>query len=473
MILGYIFWLLISNLTGAETIGRVAAAMALGWILTSISTLGIPTGIQRFLGIAVAENNASLINRYSKVSIFLLAISSSILTLSLVLLSKEITLILNLPQEMFFISIIMVLGAGIYQLLRAVMVSTLKTKMLLVADTLGEISRIIVTVVLITSFYGDLGILSGFLALFLIPSLILLPGFIKILGRYGDNVKLEIRKTSAIIIKASSVSWIPTIITQFGTQMGLLIAFGFLGGFETGIYFIAFALFSIIFAIPSSILSIAYPTISGMKTGKEQFLHASIKFALILSIPISVAAMIYSSSILALFGGDFQVGSLITLLLLISVVPSTVSTAFVYLAYSHGKYGYVMAIGLVGSGAKVALYPFLIPLFGALGVSIAFLVGSVFALLASIVIGRNMNFRPKWLEIGLMSVTATVVGIPFVFVQSAALGIIVITGVSWVLYIRLGIVKLDEARYILSATLPDKLAATISNGIERVDKFLK
>ena len=50
LILGYIFWILMSKLGNPEIIGISAAVITFSGILSVISNFGIPTGIQRFLG---------------------------------------------------------------------------------------------------------------------------------------------------------------------------------------------------------------------------------------------------------------------------------------------------------------------------------------------------------------------------------------------------------------------------------------
>src|SRR5690349_14540563 len=84
MIFGYVFWLLIANYSGAEgpaNIGLVSAAVSFSTVLASLMLLGIPSGIQKFIGKDYSERNfesiASLISG-SLMLTLILAIFSSI-----------------------------------------------------------------------------------------------------------------------------------------------------------------------------------------------------------------------------------------------------------------------------------------------------------------------------------------------------------------------------------------------------------
>jgi len=58
MFIGYLFWILLSKLTGsqaAEMIGYVSSAVAFSTVISTISLLGIPLAVQRFIGKAYAE----------------------------------------------------------------------------------------------------------------------------------------------------------------------------------------------------------------------------------------------------------------------------------------------------------------------------------------------------------------------------------------------------------------------------------
>jgi O-antigen/teichoic acid export membrane protein len=474
MALGYVFWLIISNLTGAETIGRVAAATAFGWIVSTIAMLGIPVGIQRFLGKAVAENDSDSFHRFTEVSFLITVLSISAISICLLILNERISEFFNLSQELLLIGIVMVVGGSMYQLFRAILVARLSTKLVVISDIIGEVSRIIVSVSLIILFYEDLGLLAGFAVLFFIPASILGVYTMRILSKTAKPVTMTFAKTSLSTLRASTVSWIPSVITQVGTQMGFLVAFGLLGAFDTGLYFAAFALYSVLFAIPTSILSIAYPIISGMTAGREIFLRTCIKISMIILMPLAISVMVYASPILSLFGEDFQVAAPPTVMLLASLVPTTIANAVVFLAYSHGKYRNILVIGVLGSSMKVLLYPFLVADYGALGVSLAFLVGSIASFAVSLIYASRMGFQLRWKEIGMITMIPASLGLFLITVGlSAAFGVAVIIAVSWILYLRLGVIKVGELRSIVSTALPSDMATTICNGLDRVDRLLK
>jgi O-antigen/teichoic acid export membrane protein len=472
MALAYVFWLSVSNLTGTETIGNLAAATAFGTILTSVATIGIPTGIQRFLGKAVADDDKQSFSKFTRTSLVLLSISVLTLVVFLVILNNELRAVLNFHPEFFFVSVIMVAGASLYQLFRGVMISSARTRLLLIVDVTGEIGRIMASVILITLINAALGLVGGFVALYFVTLSILIPYTAKII-RNHTSVSLNFKRTSKEILQSGTVSWVPNVITQIGTQMGFLVTFGILGAFDTGVYFIAFAVFSVVLAIPSSILTVAYPLMSGMNDSRRHFLSLCIKIALLSSVPTAVAITTVSSPLLSLFGTGFQTGSTMLMVLLISIAPTTISNAIFYLAYAYGKYRYVLIIGLLGSISKIALYPMLVPDFGGFGASLAFLAGSIAAFLGSVVLAYRMDFRLLWKQIlVIVLIPASIGSIAMIANFPPIAGVSAILIISVVMYMKLNIIRVNELREILSNTLPKTLADPICNNIDRFRRFL-
>ena len=64
-------------------------------------------------------------------------------------------------------------------------------------------------------------------------------------------------------------NYLPTTITTIGIQLGIIILLNGTNAAETGTYFIAFSIFNAILALPTAILGMLLPALSGMQTGQE------------------------------------------------------------------------------------------------------------------------------------------------------------------------------------------------------------
>lgn len=73
------------------------------------------------------------------------------------------------------------------------------------------------------------------------------------------------------VIKAGIPSWIPSLLTTAGTWLGVLGIYGLAGSNQTGNYYIAFMIASVLYSLPSSFLSLMlFPVLSGMDDGRKR-----------------------------------------------------------------------------------------------------------------------------------------------------------------------------------------------------------
>jgi len=103
---GYLFWIIISRITSAEILGLASATSAVAAVAISIATIGIPSGVRRFLGKATAENDSNLFRNYFTASLRLVGISVSIVALPFIFLAGPLSNTINLPFEFVLMSLV-------------------------------------------------------------------------------------------------------------------------------------------------------------------------------------------------------------------------------------------------------------------------------------------------------------------------------------------------------------------------------
>ena len=95
------------------------------------------------------------------------------------------------------------------------------------------------------------------------------------------------------VIKAGLVSWIPNIAMFAGQWAGVIGLHMFIGSFETGTYYIAYAITLILFSLPQSILNLMFPTLSGMLDGRKRAMYRAIKLSAAFISPIILVLMAF------------------------------------------------------------------------------------------------------------------------------------------------------------------------------------
>jgi len=124
---GFIFWYVISLLSGSETVGIVSSIMGLATIITSLRTLGTGTSLQKFLGEALGKNDRESFNSYLWTTIFFnlaTAFATAILLIFLSILNIKIAGLDNLM--LIFTSILTILQLS--NILISILNSMLQTK---------------------------------------------------------------------------------------------------------------------------------------------------------------------------------------------------------------------------------------------------------------------------------------------------------------------------------------------------------
>jgi O-antigen/teichoic acid export membrane protein len=356
LILGYAFWLIISKVSSPEIIGISSTIVSFSAILAVVAGLGIPRGVQRFLGRSFSEENYSEAKRYVNISIVFVSIAVLGCTIVIVAFQGWMYQYLQIDSNLLAILIVLSGSQTLHTLFRSVVVSTLKTKVLPITLIVSSIVRIISAIMLLLLGWGVLGITIGYTMGFIVSS-ILLSIFL--------NLKLKSAKKSPVgsfsqmaknILASSTADWIPALVTAIGAQIGTVIVFGVQGSQQAGLYFIALILVSGITVLSSALLSIAFPVLSSMQDGRKRFAWRVIRLTLVIAIPFSTSLIFYSKEVVQLIGQDYVAASFPMQILLLSLLPTIVASGISYLVYAYGHYKQVLIIGLATNVPRALLY---------------------------------------------------------------------------------------------------------------------
>jgi O-antigen/teichoic acid export membrane protein len=455
---GYVFWVIVSILLGASNTGISSASITLATIMTTVSTIGISTGIQRFLGKAKAEHSEELFNSISKFAFLFTIMVMIVSSIIVVLVSDTLMHIFNFPSGIIVMIIISSVSLGLALTLRSVIISSNVTRVLVIALLIASFIRFGTVIPIYVYHLGSEGIVLSYTTVNIVLSLLYLYFARRSIFSRSVAARLDIKRQ---ILISSISGWIPNVISLIGTQSGLLFIFGLKGPAEAGVYFIAFSIFSAISALPMSIISMAYPVMSGMKNGREKLLWQATKMALFPIIPIAVVLGFYPSFILSFFGKDFAAGQLILSLLIASVVPIEINRAVSNLAYAHGKYMQVAMLGIFPSMIRIAFYILLAPTYGGNGAAFAFLVGSLAGLVITVLISIRSQYDFPTKDILAISAIPVIIGTVFYLINiNQLLDIILVLLSSYISLARFKIVRYGEIEGTICSIFmkPNKLS---------------
>jgi len=267
--------------------------------------------------------------------------------------------------------------------------------------------KILVGVVLIILGWNALGIMLGYLALYMFE----LPIFLMMIGLIG-KLELKVLKNEALgLLKVGFATWPPTVIAELGQQLGVIFVYGLKGSTEAGLYYIAFAVAMAMMSIPTSIMGIMFPILSGLENGRMEVARKGIKLTLALVSPITMALMVYAEMVLSFISARYIEAASLLVLMLPSAIIAALAQGVSVLVYAEGMYNKVLGIGLLTSVPRVALYLALTPILSSLGAALAYLAGSIGSLAAALAIAHSIRFKLELRKFSVLVALPTLLGV--------------------------------------------------------------
>jgi O-antigen/teichoic acid export membrane protein len=437
----YGFWLIMSRITTVEVIGTSSAIVSLASIFVVIVGVGIPTGIQRFLGKSFSEQKIEDAKMYVKTSLLIVSIGIIVGTTVILIAKDWIYDAVRFDFNLIIISIIFIASYAISTLFRSVIIASIKTKILVIVSILSSIAKFAISIILVLIGTGALGVTIGFTSFSILGLIILAFTIMTTFKRSEDKPEVSFSNSFRNIVIASMASWVPGLISTIGSQLGTIVVFGSQGASQAGIYFVAFSIVLGISTIMSVLSVIAFPILSAMHDGRKRFTWRVIKMSLLISLPFSSSIIFYSKEVMQLFGQGYSEGSSSLEILLLSMLPTAIMTGTNILVYSYGNYRQVLAIGLATSIPRTLLYFILVPILGGTGAAISYIIGSIIGFIVSIVICKKVGMQIFWKDLAFILVIPTTVGFLLsYFGINYIIGIPAILVISYILLLKLHII---------------------------------
>jgi stage V sporulation protein B len=349
-----------------------------------------------------------------------------------------------------------------------VLIASLETQSFPRITIISSICKIFLTILLVLLGMGAIGITLGYLSGFVLGTILLSHTLLGILKPSQKESKISLSLACRNILVASIPSWLPKVTSVIGARLGTIVVFGTEGATQAGSYFIATSVFYAITAVMDALNSVAFPILSAMDDQRKRFVWRLIKMVLIITLPMSSVAILYSDEIMAIFGPSYIQASLPLKIILLSTLTYTFNAGITILIYSYGNYLQVLATGISSSSSRIVLYFILVPLYGAVGAAIAFTTGSIVAFIVSTLVTKKIGMKIFWKELALLFAIPNVVALLLGFFQvEYMIGIPVIFTASLTLFLTFRLLTKPDL-YDSVAALPDRISKPL---ISILDKF--
>jgi O-antigen/teichoic acid export membrane protein len=467
---GYIFWIIISKITTSETIGISSTLISLAGIVTVVASIGIPTGVQRFIGKSFSDKKLDEAKTLVSVALFLVCMGIAACSIVILIAQNWIHGIFDFDLELILIAISYIGSAVLFMLFRSVVIASLKTKSLPIIIISSSIVKVSLTATLLLIGTGAVGLTIGFTSYYVLSSILLGIFVMRTIFKSSTTSNLVVRfiAISKSILVSSIVYWIPLLITTIGSQLGTIVVFGSQGANQAGVYFLTLTIVTGITVVMNSLFIIALPTLSGLRDYRKRFAWHAIRFSAIILLPFSCSLIFYSKEVMELFGQNYTMGSSSLAILLLSMLPMAVLTGINTLVYSYGNYRNVLFIGLAVSIPRTLLYFVLVPIYGGAGAAIGYTVGSIVGCLVSLGIARKIGMQILWKELGIIFIVPSTLAYALGHYQvNFILGIIAATALSYVILLKIHVVTSSDVQDFL-VILPESFSNRLSKLVNKL-----
>ena len=148
------------------------------------------------------------------------------------------------------------------------------------------------------------------------------------------------------------------------------------------------------------------------------------------------------------------------------ILPTIIAGGIGNLVFSYGNYRQSFFIDFAMSLPRTALYFTLIPIYGIAGGAISFVIGSLLALVVSIVIISRIKIIIFWKDLFLIFIIPVVIGyLMRSFQVNYIIGIVVTIIATYLLLLKIQIIMRTDINDLM-----DVLPSAISNRISRILK---
>ena len=469
-VLNFFFWVIASHFVSVDIIGYTASILSLQSIFIIILTLGIPAGLQRYVGIAKGEDDAEKITTY-----FLTGLSTLIVVNVPIILFFLIAPTLGfggiIQQEIVLVSLLLLLGFWT-PLFNSLFMALIRADIMTLAQILSSTVKTALCFILLYFGLGFMGLFVSISAFYLVLGFILFTGAYKIVNKSVTGAFFDISNLKSLL-QAGTASWFPRVLATIGESSGVLIIFGLMGGTETGYYFLAFAISSIFYTLPGSILGLMFPYLSSIKRGRTQAALDAIRLSLAITAPLAFVLIVYSYLPFLILGPEFaRAGPMLEILLVGAIISTMVSGYFSHV-YAEGKYKHVAMIGLSTNLSRLILYSPLVLLLSGVGASIAFTLGQVFGLVAIVGSAKSFGFRFEWNRY-LLAISILILPSLFLITFNIhwLIGIPFILLFSLVAYGRLGVITKADLQEVSLAFFSEDSVKRIYTHVGPLVRFI-
>ena len=198
-VLGYVFWIAASTFVSPNAVGSASAILAFQGLIISVSSLGIPTGVKRFVGWMQKGDDYGQGSSYFVTAVAMIFLLNLPVVFAISLLSMSSIQAFGMTSaELGFVSILMLLSFW-PPVLVSLFDSLLKTEVTSLAQIASTITKLMIGIVLLMMGFDFLGLMIALIAASLATDLVLLLSLARTASHLHIGLGFDVQKAKDLI----------------------------------------------------------------------------------------------------------------------------------------------------------------------------------------------------------------------------------------------------------------------------------
>ncbi|MCD6357175.1 MAG: oligosaccharide flippase family protein [Thermoproteales archaeon] len=439
---GFIYWLIVGALVGPGVLGEASAAIGTAMTFAGLAGLGLGRAAARFIGAGDLGTAAWALRLLPLLSA--IGGASALIAVSL----------MGMPPSMAIVAALTAALSLSANVLSGFARGMLETRPVALGTALGHVAKVVVGALLVTAGLGALGVAAGYMARHLV-ALAVLAVFA------ASSLKLGGGGSLRELLAAGLAGYLPGLVRTLGNWLGVIVLYGGVGAVETGLFYVASTLAGVVAGVPTAVLSLMMPYLSGLKSGRGEAAEKALRLSLAAAMPLAAVLIAYPEMPLMLLRREYLEAAPILRLLLAPLPLATYNMVVGSLLYASAMYRLVAIRGVVTNLVSTLLYYPLALSMDGIGVAIARVAGVLVNFTLSILFGAKAGFKPSPKRLALTCAAPLAPSLALAMLGAPAwIGVPVAIALSVIAYARLGVVRREELRAVYR-TLPTPLATRL------------
>ena len=380
-VLGFIFWIVVARSYDPANVGLAAALITAVSLIAMLSTLGLGTGLIRFLPSA-GNSSISMINSSLTLGGLGALVISAIFLAGLTLWSPTLTLIRDNPV---YIATFLLFSVAwtLSLVMDRILVAKRAARFTFFKNATANILKIPITIVLVT--LGFFGIFIS-VGLTVAASVILaLFWFLPLVQRGYVPLPAISKNSLKGIIRYSLVSHAASMLANLPAMLLPLMVVNVLGAESNAYFYIAWSIMIVILLIPSAISSSLLAETSHFEELLLTNTRSMIKLGLVILVPVVGLTMVLASKVLLLFGEVYSLkATIVVQVLAVAAFPYLINSIYITVNQVQKKMRMVVTIAAVIACLCLSASYSLMLKFGLVGAALGFTVGQSIVAIAAV-----------------------------------------------------------------------------------------